>query len=280
MSFPVGLTRLAALAAGKRKEAQLAPQRSRFEEDEEFDSNVVCRKNFELMDKGWFSLGCPNATRLPVSDLTGVHDKFHVNVEACATLRHYVTNLENRDKNGFLRVGDDIFCGFHEYVHSEAHEHSALRQAQFTTMLDGEPLRQACVALPALNVIVLEACKLLGCDVEWLQCAHFLLQYSPLAVFTWHNDAGDLLLDNRAVSVIVPLDEVPSGVELWGFGLHLYEGVGACAVFPGAARHRSVAMRPVHDTGKLILQVAPDEWEGTSVKLALFFARRSMAKKA
>ena len=52
----------------------------------------------------------------------------------------------------------------------------------------------------------------------------------------------DLKLSRSMITVVVLLRGSGSGMQVWGFHVHKYNGVGACAAFPGAATHRSVTL--------------------------------------
>lgn len=83
----------------------------------------------------------------------------------------------------------------------------------------------------------------------------FTLQNSTLAIFTWHNDAADLQLIQRAVSVVVPINIAVSAMEIWGFDVHKYSGAGAAVAFLSAAWHISVSLRPLVDRQEDIMSV-------------------------
>ena len=69
---------------------------------------------------------------------------------------------------------------------------------------------------------------------------HFLVQANPHAVFSYHDDAFDMQLSKRMLTVIVSLNCNVSGVEILGFKPVWYTGCGEAVAFMGAAIHRSV----------------------------------------
>jgi len=54
-------------------------------------------------------------------------------------------------------------------------------------------------------------------------------------------------------TVIVSLSKELSGMRIWGFAPHLFNGMGSAAVFAGAALHESL---PRHDASKPVRKVA------------------------
>ena len=79
-----------------------------------------------------------------------------------------------------------------------------------------------------------------GCDVGRLKYVHFLKQASRQVRFGWHEDAFDLQLSPSMISVIICLRGNGTGMQVWGFPVFQYCGVGAAAAFTGGATHRSV----------------------------------------
>ena len=136
-------------------------------------------------------------------------------------------------------------------------------------------MQQALHYLPALQCIVDEACAVLGCTLLQLHHAHFIVQHNPIAIFSWHNDTQDLSLHRDAVTVIVPLNNAPAAVEIWGFNKHVYDGIGKAIAFPAAARHRSVSLKSVVDSKQDILDVDTCALQVEPVKLALFFSKNT-----
>ena len=87
-----------------------------------------------------------------------------------------------------------------------------------------------------------------------VRAMHFLMQdASEQASFTWHDDATDIGADSHMTTVIVSLSKELSGMRIWGFRPHLFNGMGSAAVFAGAALHESL---PRHDASKPVRKVA------------------------
>ena len=84
-----------------------------------------------------------------------------------------------------------------------------------------------------------------------IRALHFLLQdAAEQASFTWHADAEDIgHKGQHMTTVIVSLSDECSGMRMWGFGPHLFRGMGSACAFAGAALHESLPkchlLRPV-----------------------------------
>lgn len=252
------------------KDETLEPQRARMKYDGAKKRDALLKANLQLQMNGWF-LG-PGAAHKPleVSPQTGVHELL-LDLSACERLHQVLTKQKYRDEWGILSYKNLKMPGFEYYNFTEAERHHTKRQQQYVSMLYGEVLASALRKWPSFTRVVQGACAALGVTLAALHHAHFIVQFSPLAIFSWHNDAQDLCLTQRAVSVIVPLNDAPSGVELFGFDMHQYRGTGAAVAFPSVARHRSVALRPVRDTKEGILAVDTHTLQSHPVKVALFF---------
>jgi len=201
-----------------------------------------------------------------------VHE-FDVDVSACAQLLKFVTDKKYRDELGILKIKDLSFPGFTNYTLHEADHHHSNRQKQYVSVISAAKMQQALEYLPPLQSIVDEACEVLGCTELELQHAHFIVQNNPIAIFSWHNDTQDLRLHRDAVTVIVPLNNAPAAMEIWGFNMHVYEGIGKAIAFPGAARHRSVSLKSVVDSKQDFLDVDTCALQVEPVKVALFFSK-------
>ena len=81
-----------------------------------------------------------------------------------------------------------------------------------------------------------------------IKALHFLLQdETQQAVFSWHNDAHDILTRGQPrqaaeemTTVIVSLSDVRSAMRIWGMAPVLYANQGSGVAFPGAALHESL----------------------------------------
>ena len=78
-----------------------------------------------------------------------------------------------------------------------------------------------------------------------IRAMHFLLQdAAEQASFTWHADADDIgHKGQHMTTIIVSLSNECSGMRMWGFGPHLFGGMGSACAFAGAALHESVPKR-------------------------------------
>lgn len=253
---------------------QLHPQRSRHVGGIE-NALEQCKQNLKLLRHGAFVSKMKGGARCvhQVSMETGVH-QFDVDQAACAQLLQHVCSKANRDSKGWYRINQRSLPGYGEYRLHESDTHSIRRQQQYISMLFGSSLEHALAALPPFHKIATASSAHLGCSIENLQHAHLLVQYSPLALFSWHDDVSDLSLSSDAVTIIVPLNDVPSGLVLWGFATHCYLKAGCAVMFPAGARHRSVAMQTVSQNKHSISSVGEHElMYEAPVKLALFFAK-------
>lgn len=261
---------------GKRKapadEEKLQPQRSRMKIDNRKNREQLHKVNLQLQQALAFQLPTVGGACLTVSPETGVHE-FTVDGKACEQLLTFATVQQHRDEGGILKFLNLKLPGFEDYNFHEAERHNSKRQSQYVSMMYGELLNSLVSKLQPFRLIVEQACQLLGCTLDALHHAHFIVQYSPLAIFSWHNDAADLAMSRRAVSVIVPLNDAPSAMEVWGFAVHKYSGAGRAIAFPSEARHRSVPLHETVDTREDIIKVAAQDLQAHPVKLALFFAR-------
>lgn len=122
---------------------------------------------------------------------------------------------------------------------------------------------------------MMATCEKLDCSVGNLKHAHFLVvQYSALSAFAWHNDASDMRLCDNSITLIVPLNDYPSAIELWGSGRQAYQRLGRGVVVLAAARHCSVPVGPLTDTTELQLDVTCHMLMNCApAKLALFFSK-------
>ena len=108
-----------------------------------------------------------------------------------------------------------------------------------------------------------------GCTDMRLRLAHIVRQRTIQGQFTWHQDHdenGDFYhFSTSMVTVVILLSGQGSGMQMWGFRVFPYSGVGVAAAFPGAATHRSAC----HGHGGVGTDVEgpPEE----VVKLSLFF---------
>ena len=108
-----------------------------------------------------------------------------------------------------------------------------------------------------------------GCAPERLHLAHIIRQRTIQGQFTWHQDHDENRDGHRfttsMITVVVSLSGKGSGMQMWGFQVFPYSGVGVAAAFPGAATHRSAC----HGHGGVGSDVEgpPEE----VVKLSLFF---------
>ena len=240
-------------------------------EKEEEDLKVVCKKNLELMHQGSFSV-CKGGPRLRVHPTTGVHE-FQVDAAACDELLQVVCDQKNRTSSGHLILAGRVYPGYEDYKLHEAKRHSAIKQKQFISMFVGKPLQHAIDNHPPFKTLVMQACGLLGCTHEYIKQAHIIIQHTPLAVFAWHNDSFDLNLHRKAVSVIIPINDAASGIELWGFEEHHYKGTGCAIAFPAGAHHRSVPLMQLDAHTENIRAIPVDVLQNAPVKLAMFFSK-------
>ena len=108
-----------------------------------------------------------------------------------------------------------------------------------------------------------------GCTTARLRLAHIIRQRTVQGQFDWHQDHdenGDhYRFSTSMVTVVVLLSGQGSGMQMWGFRVFPYSGVGVAAAFPGAATHRSAC----HGHGGVGTDVEGPP-EGV-VKLSLFF---------
>ena len=204
-----------------------------------------CEVNRWLKSCGSIRL-TPNASALLLLPDTGLHS-FQVARSACDELCQVLTDPMNRDQYGFLEVSGQSYPGYGKYMDVEvesAGKFDSEAQQQFTSMVPGGSTAGLMGALPAFREVVLRVFAHLGVGLSdglaTLKFTHFLVQANPHAVFSYHNDAYDMRLSRRMMTVIVSLNCNVSGVEILGFEPVWYTGCGQAVAFLGAAIHRSV----------------------------------------
>lgn len=224
--------------------------------------------NLELMRSGKFSFGSRYAVDIIISPRTGVHS-FSVPMSAVTQICQYVTDARQRSCRGYLLVAGLALPGYDKYQDHEAVLHLGRIQASFTTMVPKDKIVYALACVPGLQEVVDYVCKEIGASISNLHTLHFLVQANPLAVFSWHDDAYDLKMSRRMVTVVVSLNDVHSCMEVWGFLPAWFNGAGTAHAFPGGARHRSVKTSFTSESNvdiraSVVLRTCP-------LKLALFF---------
>ena len=177
---------------------------------------------------------------------TGLHS-FQVARSDCAELCQVLTDPMNRDEYGFFEVAGQSYPGYGAYRKVEvesAHKFDPEAQQQFTSIVPSGSTAGLMASLPSFRQVVLRVFAHLGLGftdgMAHLKYTHFLVQSNPHAVFSYHDDAHDMRLSKRMLTIIVSLNCNVSGVEILGFKPVWYTACGEAVAFMGAAIHRSV----------------------------------------
>ena len=210
------------------------------------DEKNLTKVNKELLEKeGVFHVGRCKVACLQADVRTGVcmsYTRSPVTHRACEEMSSFLVDPQNRTEHGHLQIGGVVFSGFGNYrqVHVEREQLKPHEQEQFTSMLPQHFMQHAYMHMPGFEVLVGEACKTFGVAPKHLKHVHALVQANPHALFSWHDDASDMRLSARSMTVIVALNQVLSAFQLWGFSHVLMSSRAQMVAFPGAALHRSL----------------------------------------
>ena len=243
------------------------------------------RKNLELLEKKTF--GLPGCNLLQADSNFGLaHGQ--VDVDACQRMCTQVTDLKFRDPHGFLTLGEGCcFPGYANYPlvhHSSAgfNDRELVTQEQYISMAMGaRQINMFRRHLHGFQQIGDQVLKMVGCEWKHVKGAHILLQVQQNVQFSWHNDDTDMKskstsFSRNLITVIVPLNDVDSGMQIWRFKEFQYRGIGCMVAFPGSAQHRSLpSMHSDQTSSKIIKQRTSEELRQGPVKLCIFLDKRN-----
>lgn len=158
--------------------------------------------------------------------------------------------LTSKDALGFFRIGEQSYAGYGSYdlisvpVNTFMQERNTSmipRESKSIKKEDRRGLWYAMQHCQPLALLAQQVSDKLGCSIDRLRLVHLLRQSSRQCQFTWHNDQEDNNgLGKGMITVVILLRGMHTGMQVWGFQVYEYPGVGACAAFPGMATHRSV----------------------------------------
>ena len=173
-----------------------------------------------------------------------------------------------------------MFPGYANYplVHDASagfNDRELVTQEQYISMAMGaRQIRMFRRHLHGFEQIGNQVLEMVGCSWKQVKGAHILLQVQQNTHFSWHNDDKDmqsLRLSRNLITVIVPLNDVDSGMQIWRFKEFQYRGIGCMVAFPGSAQHRSLPSMHSNQTGsKIINQRTSEELCQGPVKLCMF----------
>ena len=180
-------------------------------------------------------------------DANNLYDAIIAGVLAAkGTKQSLVLTLDEKGPLGFYGWGD--------YVDVRAATHDPKTQAKCTTVLyRGEMgmLERLREGLPGFRE--LERMALGARPEKKIAFVHVLQQRSAQACFGWHTDTATEGYEEVVDTLVVLLSTTRSSMEVKGEDAFFYEGVGAAALFPSAAVHRSGAASP--GTCKIVLML-------------------------
>ena len=194
---------------------------------------------------------------------------------ACRHLLQLVCT--SRDEYGLLRVAGVSCRGLGTYPSEAETQQKGVRyrvQEQWTSVIPPDKVLYCIEREPRLLAVVNQVCQRLGADRADVAMVHFLCQLNPFAVWPWHDDAFDLQLSKHMLTVVCALNEIASGVQIYGFEPFMYTGVGCTVAFLGAGMHRSVvpSLCSVSNAEELMI------WDGRPdagpVKVVLFLDKK------
>ena len=162
----------------------------------------------------------------------------------CRRLLHLICN--SRCEYGLLRLAGVECPGLSAYPSEARTQEYGVRyraQEQWTSVIPEDKVQLCIKREPSLGAVVDLILRRLGASRNDVAMVHMLCQFNPFAVFPWHDDAYDLQLSKNMLTVVCSLNDVPSGMQVYGFDPFMYSGTGCVAAFLGAAIHRSVARR-------------------------------------
>ena len=249
--------------------------------------NRKCVTNRWLLQMSSISPSWNPELQLKLEPETGVHT-FVAPERACATLCQYLTSHTNRSPEGFLVIANQTYPGYSKYdfIETRRNQRNQTIQEQFSAHIPCHFIpEQSCIetvahAIPEIADLLVSIFQQIGLsyprDLSRLKHTHGLVQADPHAVFAWHDDASDMFMSRRMISVIVSLNDISSGIEVLGQKKHFwYRQRGHTAVFYGHAIHRTVVplafLKCMRGSRKGILQLSPEELAHAPVKLAFFF---------
>ena len=250
-------------------------------------SNGYCgverrRINLELYEKKTF--GLPGCKQLQVDANFGLaHGQ--VDEDACRRMCAQVTDLNNRNNHGFLTLGEVSFPGYAFYPEVEDNVELVTQEQYISMAMGEEEIGMFRKHLHGFQQIGSQVLKMVGCSWKQVKGAHILLQVQQNTHFTWHNDDKDmksvsLCLSRNLITVIVPLNDVDSGMQIWPFKEFQYKGIGCIVAFPGGAQHRSIISVHSNQTGsKGIFQRTSEEIRQGPIKLCMFLDKRYRRKR-
>jgi len=200
--------------------------------------------NAELRMSGRFSLTMQHALPPPAvhrADAQCGLLSFAIDVGLANTLADFV--VQSRSKNDYLEIKGREYVGYDRYEVVDG-ALDGFEQARATSVIQRMfgGLSHALKHCKPLENVVQQVLVALDTDQSRIKQLHILRQRSRQATFGWHQDHLDLKLSRSMITVVVLLRGSGSGMQVWGFHVHKYNGVGACAAFPGAATHRSVTL--------------------------------------
>ena len=235
------------------------------------------RINLQLLENKTF--GLPGCKQLQADANFGLaHGQ--VDEDACRRMRAQVTDLKNRNNHGFLTLGDGCFPGYAHYPDVEDAVELVTQEQYISMAMGAKQIRMFRRHLHGFEQIGNQVLEMVGCSWKQVKGAHILLQVQQNVQFSWHNDDKDMQskstsFSHNLITVIVPLNDVDSGMQIWRFKEFQYKGIGCMVAFPGGAQHRSIISVHSNQIGsKMILHRTSEELCQGPIKLCMFLDKR------